>query len=529
VADREVQVTRPVPARVRMRTVLLALGLVAFALPFAGFAWLRIYDTQLVRQTEIELLAQAAFVVATVDDALDERGAMPLVKDQGVLTFHPHSAKLDIAKEVVRPPADEPVPSEQPADPQMAMASVRLASVLRMVKSTTLAGIRVVDAHGVVVASSNGQVGGSLAHQDEIVRALAGDTVSTLRHRESTGQAPPLSSISRSTGVRVFVATPIEHAGRIVGAVLLSRTPMTLGKAIYEDAVQLGGTAALLLLAVVLVALGAAYTLARPMRALVHQARRVADGAQDDLQELRSPVTEEVAEVSRAFTQLASTLSERSRYIRDFAAHVSHEFKTPLTAIRGAVELVQEHDATMTSAERARFLNNARLDTLRLERLVQRLLELARADMLRPPSGSSAGDVRRVLRSLESRAQTEGLALEISFPDESLLVQMDEETLGSVLWSLIDNSRTHAPGASIRLDVVASDKATLHLRLSDNGPGISLANRARIFTPFFTTTRQRGSTGLGLTIARSILLAHRGTIELLADQPGAHFLIRLPR
>ena len=84
---------------------------------------------------------------------------------------------------------------------------------------------------------------------------------------------------------------------------------------------------------------------------------------------------------------MAEAIARRSRYLRDFAAAVSHEFKTPLAGIRGAVELLEDHHEEMTEAERARFLGNISADTARLSQLVTRLLDLARADMARPEAG----------------------------------------------------------------------------------------------------------------------------------------------
>ena len=81
---------------------------------------------------------------------------------------------------------------------------------------------------------------------------------------------------------------------------------------------------------------------------------------------------------------MAEAIARRSRYLRDFAAAVSHEFKTPLAGITGAVELLQDHDETMSAGRARRFLDNIAADSARLSQLVARLLDLARADMARP-------------------------------------------------------------------------------------------------------------------------------------------------
>ena len=97
---------------------------------------------------------------------------------------------------------------------------------------------------------------------------------------------------------------------------------------------------------------------------------------------------------------MADALQLRSHYIRDFARHVSHEFKTPIAAIRGAAEVLEDHAGDMTAQERAKFMGNVRSDLARLERLTNGLLELATAEMSRATDVSCvladvAGEFRR--------------------------------------------------------------------------------------------------------------------------------------
>ena len=104
---------------------------------------------------------------------------------------------------------------------------------------------------------------------------------------------------------------------------------------------------------------------------------------------LTRPGTAEVGELSSAVSQLASTLEERADYIQNFANHVSHEFKAPVTSIRGAVELLSEHDNSMSAQQRQQFLRNLNKDALRLQRLTSQLLNLARADVTTPGEGDT--------------------------------------------------------------------------------------------------------------------------------------------
>ncbi|MBL8251767.1 MAG: HAMP domain-containing histidine kinase, partial [Candidatus Competibacter sp.] len=243
------------------------------------------------------------------------------------------------------------------------------------------------------------------------------------------------------------------------------------------------------------------------------------------------PVTREIADLSQAVATMAGHLEQRADYIRTFAAHVSHEFKTPLTGIRGAVELLRDHLDTMTAAERERFLDNLDQDALRLERLVRRLLELARADVMQAAPADRA-EVAAAIRRLAARYRETGLKVEIIEPLPASSVAMAEEVLESMLSNLFDNARQHGGGA-VSVTVAGSDSGLaadpVMIEIGDDGPGISAANAARVFEPFFTTARARGGTGLGLAVVKSLLAAHGGGIELAESAKGTRLRIGLPR
>jgi len=227
--------------------------------------------------------------------------------------------------------------------------------------------------------------------------------------------------------------------------------------------------------------------------------------------------------LSQSFSEMARSLEHRSEYIRNFAAHVSHEFKTPLTAIQGAIELLQEHAHDMPAEQRERFLHNIALDAERLKRLVDRLLEMARADVLDPAAGKTL--LAPLIEGLKSRYQDSGLL--ISFADHgNSAVKVVPEVLEMIFTNLIDNSRQNgAKRVDIRVDNAGKNISVL---VTDDGHGISQANADQIFTPFFTTHRDEGGTGLGLGIVRSLLKAYGGDVVLQPADRGAKFVLTIP-
>ncbi|MDB5968273.1 MAG: sensor histidine kinase [Hydrocarboniphaga sp.] len=515
--------------RPSLRLILLLINLLVMLLPLGGIAWLRLYESALVRQTESELLAQGAVVAAAYKAAWLRMPGEPALADLPAVfgpigEWQPRQPRLDLAVDPIQPRPDDAQPTPWRAEPRAAAVGAEFSPVLQDVRRTTLAGIRVLDHQGIVVASTAGDFGGQLT-QPEVLRALRGETVSLLRERHSQSPPPVSGSLSRATGIRVFVALPVIHQNHVLGAVLLARTPASIWDTIQGKRWPLVYASLALLALVLTLSWLTTRTIARPIAELGAQAQRAARGESGAVQALRHAGTREVAELSTALAAMAQTLEARADYIRRFAAHVSHEFKTPLTSIRGAVELLRDHADALAPDERARFQDMIAADTARLDRLVRRLLELARADVTRP--GHQRSDALAVLRDSAARAESLGSVIQTQFPDAVAWVPMPAEELETVFANLLDNARLHAPGYVLRLAASIEGSALL-LSFEDTGPGISAANAARIFEPFFTTARGSGSTGLGLAIIRALLTAHGGDISLRASDAGAVFLVRLP-
>lgn len=539
--------------RFRLRTILLYVNLTVLVLPIVALWALRVYENELIRRTEAELFAQGALVRALWLDELAQRGALDGVTHAHAVdpAFRPHKGlelipiEADLKRTRLLPPAPDARPTEEVPPQAMRDAGEVVSRVVQHAQRSTLAGTRVVDHRGVVVASSRGELGMSLAHRDEVIRALRGEQIRLFRQRVSDSPDPPLTSISRRTKIRLFVALPVIHNGRVLGAVVLSRTPMSLLKSLYTERFVLLTQVAVLVLAVFLMSLYTSHTIVMPVHQLIEQTRRLKAGDPSAYAPLPHPVTHEVELLSRAVVDMAQALDERAHYIKTFASSVSHEFKTPLTSIRGTVELLSDHLDSMDAEERARFLEIIDRDADRLQRLVNRLLELARADTLQPDAQLTevvlALDVV-VDRIMDLEHARDGAPLDVEVDIDASLqdlqslqslqrVRMAPETFDAVLTNLLENARQHG-GAAIGLrawreEGVCGDDAQVVIQVWDDGPGVSEANRARIFEPFFTTARDAGGTGLGLAVVRSLLNAHGGSI-VIEDGALTTFTIRLP-
>lgn len=210
---------------------------------------------------------------------------------------------------------------------------------------------------------------------------------------------------------------------------------------------------------------------------------------------------------------------------RRFVADASHELRTPIAAVKGMLELLDD-GAKDHPDVRDDFIHTMQLEADRLGRLVSELLTLARleAGTLTLESAPHrvvdiAGDVAAVMRTL---AAHQGVALEVNVEDEDACVLADRDRIVQVLMGFTDNALRHTPeGGTIQLSARRRD-GRIRFEVSDEGPGIPPDAIGRVFERFYRGDSSRGSgggTGLGLAIAKEIVEAHGSTIEVRSE-PG---------
>jgi signal transduction histidine kinase len=514
--------------RLSLRTLLLLMNFFVLVVPLAGIYVFRLYENELVRQTESELIAQGAYIAALYKQAIT-----PLIQgktDYGIPVsaneaardekYSPIEPMLDLSGTKLLPQRPDSVPASDKPDTAALQAAQAIFPVLQEATLTTLAGVRITDFRGIVIAGRE-ETGLSLAAVDEVAIALKGKYAAALRKRTSQHETPALGSISRGTNIRVFVAMPIIAGHRVLGVAYLSRAPRNILKGLFDDRETVMMASGIILAITALLALVTSYAISRPIYALIGQTQRIGRG-EKDIRPIEEPVTREIALLSENIADMARTIAQRSDYIRNFAMHVSHEFKTPLTAIQGAIELIQEHGATMSREQLGKFLANTNNDTERLKKLVTRLLELARADVMQPRDETC--DLTAELKKLQDAYKSKGLSVMQNAP-QAILLPLPTEIVQTILGNLLENSRQH--GASAVTINATSVEGAVEITVSDNGNGVSSANAEKLFRPFFTTNRDGGGTGLGLVIIRSMLSAYGGTIRHIPTESGARFAIRI--
>lgn len=528
--------------RPQLRSLLLAVNCLVLLLPVSGIFLLKMYESQLIRQTEAALIGQAALLSSMYAQelALQANNENLTIKYGSILpidspfhnteSFTPVNPLLDVATETILPPSPSGERPILPADPLSLAVGKKLIPVLKKSQRITLCGIRIMESNGIVVSSSGSELGLSLAHRQEIKRAIKGYYASVLRKRISDEPSPPYSSLSRKGSVRVLVGMPIIHDQQIVGAVLLSRSPIGLGKGLYFIRKHLLLGSVLVLSIVIAITWLTNVVISRPLKQLVVRTKKIKSHG-GELEPLTHPGTKEVEELSGAISEMANTLQKRADYIQNFARHVSHEFKTPITAILGSIELMQDLGQEMSQEDQNHFLKNMDQDVRHLDQLTRGLLNFARADMASP--GITSFDPAEIIQQILEQLNEDERSITAEFQVGNTTILMEREIFRGIITNLIENSFRHgnATKVNIALSRTEHHNATgTQIYVTDNGCGVLPTNWDKIFTPFFTTARNSGGTGLGLTIIKAIVENHDGQIALSTSyEKGCRFSLFLPK
>jgi signal transduction histidine kinase len=523
--------------RLRLRTILLGVLLFVAALPGVGAILLRVYENTLVRQTEVELVAQGAVLVAAAGGRFPraEAPAASIASSRSIAWngdydeasangyYRPEPPVLDLSRDQILPERPAPIAARQPSDRGSLALAARLVPLIEQTRRTTLASAILVDRQGTIL---NGKwKGQSYAALPEVGRALKGGTSMLLRRNADYRPNSAFEWLSRAAALRIHHVRPIIVDGKVTGAIILSRSSRALFKGLYQDWGKITFGVLIIFATLVVLSLLLHRAIAKPIEALSVATRNVASG-HGQVPEVPVTAAIEIQALYEDFGRMAEAIGQRSRYLRDFAAALSHEFKTPLAGIRGAIELLEDHHGTMSDAERNQFLGNISGDAERLSALVGRLMDLARADMAQPDRHVSVA-LEPLLAKVADAMRGSNFSVELDVKPQLAPAAMDAAALESVLVTLLENAR-QVGASSVRIEATQKLR-DVQIDIVDNGPGIAPADRERLFEPFFTTRRADGGTGLGLAIARALVEAHIGRLELLHSEAGAHFRLLVPR
>lgn len=332
------------------------------------------------------------------------------------------------------------------------------------------------------------------------------------------------------TGNELRVRAPVRRNGALLGWVGVGRPLSSVAAGIAQARVELLKYAGGIALVMVVAGWWIAARLTRSLERLTDYAVAVRDGRSATPPASRAA---EIAALSRAFEEMRVTL-EGKAHVERYTQALAHEFKAPLSAIRGAAELLGEE---MPREERARFIANLRAESQRMQRIVDRLLELSALEARREPKNFAVLDLREVAREAvsDARALAEQRRLSLTLvEDVTVLVKGDKFLLAQATGNLVQNALEFTPaGGAIKITVTVQPAARRAvIAVEDTGPGVPAYALARVFERFYSLPRPdsgRKSSGLGLSIVREIARLHGGDIALENRvEGGARAVLSVP-
>lgn len=379
--------------------------------------------------------------------------------------------------------------------------------------------VHVMDAKGIVVFDSEGRdEGNDFSRWNDVARTLQGGYGARSTRRDPNDD---------TTSV-MHVAAPIMDGQRIIGVLSVS-TPTASVVPFAERSRQRVFQASFLIMGVaLLIGLGLSILLSRSVERLRDYARNVALGRKAVLPPMGSG---ELADLGRAVETMREKLEDR-KYVERYVHALTHEMKSPLSAIHGAAELLREE---MRSDDRARFLENIREQEERLQRLIQSMLELAsveqRQSLRQPARIALAPLIEGVAAALEPSLALRELRTEIKAPADAFTVG-EAFLLEQAFRNLLQNALEFAPPGSLLRIFVSGQGSNWILHLQDSGPGIPDYALPRIFEPFYSLPRpgtQKKSTGLGLSFVRQVAELHGGSVVVGNIEGGCEAQVILPK
>ncbi len=563
------------------RIVVLNLG--GLVVLMIGFLLLNQFRADIIAAREQSLTTQADIIAAAV--------AASAGVDTDAITIDPDKL-LQLA------PGQSASPSSSDEEAiQFSINPERVGPVLHRLITPTHTRARIYDsdgrllldsqslsAHGAVVRSDLPDVAGRRSVLDRLVGAIRNFLATPSAPRAENpwlldgktvpevsaalkGKTESLARINNEGETVVSVAVPIQYMMATRGVLQLSTQGGDIDRVIASERWAIFRFFVVLASVMLVLSLSLANTIAEPVRRLATAAERVRRGIRSRQQIPDFTFrTDEIGHLSGALREMTTALYSRLDAIESFAADVAHELKNPLTSLRSALETLPR---VQGGQSRDRLIDVMQHDVRRLDRLISDISDASRLDSELARGDASPVDLAALLEAVVSMAKdsprSNGTRIELAIEpargrrrETDFLVLGHDSRLAQIVTNLIDNACSFSePGGAVRVGLARAARSEdgkpaekVIVTVDDDGPGIPPHALERIFERFYTDRPSQGfgqNSGLGLSISRQIVEAHRGRIFAMnrpheakaerigadADEParhgaGARFVVELP-
>lgn len=394
-----------------------------------------------------------------------------------------------------------------------------LARIYQLEKRDIQTHVYITNRDGIVIFDSEGgkREGEDYSNYNDVFLAVKGE------YGVRASRTDP--DDSRSTVF--YVAAPVFDNGELIGTLSVSRPETAMAPFALESKRLVASAGMLTAILVFVFGTLWAYLVLHPIRNITRQALRIAKGEQESLPpsgvgELRS--------LSLALEEMRREL-EGKHYVENYVQALTHELKSPLAAIRGAAELIDE---SMPEEKRRRFLDNILSETTRSEEMVRRLVQLASVEsqstLSTKETVSLSALVREELQGLSAIVETKQLQVVTDGFEDPFPIDCDPLMVRIAIRNGLNNAFDFSPQEGrVELQLIGEDRA-VSLLIRDQGPGLPDYAEGRVFDRFYSlkneVTGRKGS-GIGLTFVRATMELHGGEATLVnRDESGAKLTVR---
>ncbi len=370
--------------------------------------------------------------------------------------------------------------------------------------------VYITDVHGsVLYHSKSAEVGQDYSQWNDVYLTLLGE------YGARTTQEDPNDDFSSV----MYVAAPIRWGNKIIGVVSVGKPSVAVQPFVERMLANIKEKGALMILAALGVGILITYWLTFSIRKLTAYAKNVRDGHHPEVPRLRE---RELAELAEAMDDMRREL-EGKDYVENYLHSLTHELKSPLAAIQGTAELLDED---MQKKDRQRFLGNIRNEAARLHQVVDQLLRLAAVEKQQNPIDPVPLDMDQLIQSLcedrQWRLQPLGIRFECKLDMKEKPIA-ERFLLRQAIGNLIDNAIDFSPEGGVIEVRSWAEGGDWMFSVSDEGPGIPDYALQRVFERFYSLSRPNGgsrSSGLGLSFVREVAELHGGEISLRNREVG---------
>lgn len=311
----------------------------------------------------------------------------------------------------------------------------------------------------------------------------------------------------------LYVAAPIMKDGEIAGVLTVGKPTTNITWFVKHAKLQVITIALLALLVAGLLGYLASRWITVPISRLTHYANGIREGKNMPLPKLGR---NEIGEMGYAFEGMREAL-EGKRYVEHYIQNLTHEIKSPLSAIKGAAELLGE---PMEDLQRQKFLANINSESRRIQQIVDRMLDLSSLESKNSLSKIEKLQIKSLVNTVVEGMQPvlagKQIKVQTAVP-AALRLEGDSFLLHQALQNLLANAADFSPAQSLILVSAEKDGQMIRLSVSDEGTGIADYAKEKIFEKFFSLQRPdtgNKSTGLGLNFVSQVAMLHGGTIQL---------------